>query len=399
MRSDAGRQTACWINNKAHSGQVSAELEWFAPVEMAGATDVQLIASYECTGASDNPNRLLSTMNFTIAEQETIINILDPMLSADDLHPNKIAVNYYTTQSLTGNISCTWNEDSIRGPQRTMAVTETPANNFGTIYLDADKEYYNFKIKGNYKYNSGSNPTLTESVPYAYIPSYRQIKFAEAPVMAFDNQGSVNLKFTIDRPEGKDIWDNIDFVEVERAFSPDFSDAESIGTFTLESGEAEYTLKDSSNVLLQHYNKTSSDWVPDYPKVYYRIARSSSQIWSNRGWATDSVTLLYTYGYITPTYYSPVLNKSKDWDKNHTALFAIPKEHICYKDSTSTRDGRAYVDVIWNEEVAKWVLNYQGLYKDAEGNPKTVEFSQDISLEEYKASVDTDLFNTSNVTI
>ena len=382
LRSDVGRQTACWINNVSRRGQVSAELEWFAPVDMAGATKMQLYANYECSGASDNNARLLSTSEFSIQNQETIINILDPMLSTDDLHPNKIAVNYYTTQSLTGNISCTWNEDSIRGPQRTMAVTETPANNFGTIYLDADKEYYNFKIKGNYKYNSGSNPTLTESVPYAYIPSYRQIKFAAAPAMAFDNQGSVNLKFKLERPEGKDIWDNIDFVEVERAFSPDFSDAESIGTFTLESGEAEYTLKDSSNVLLQHYNKTSSDWVPDYPKVYYRIARSSSQIWSNRGWATDSVTLLYTYGYITPTYYSPVLNKSKDWDKNHTALFAIPKEHICHKDSVPTRDGSAYVDVIWNEEVAKWVLNYQGLYKDAEGNPKTVEFSQDISLEE-----------------
>ena len=193
LSSSDTQQTACWINNKVHSGQVSAELEWFAPVEMAGATDVQLIARYECSGASDNPNRLLSTMTFTIAEQETIINILDPMLSTDDLHPNKIAVNYYTTQSLTGNISCTWNEDSIRGPQRTMAVTETPANNFGTIYLDADKEYYNFKIKGNYKYNSGSNPTLTESAPYAYIPSYRQIKSAEAPVMAFHNPGSVTL--------------------------------------------------------------------------------------------------------------------------------------------------------------------------------------------------------------
>ena len=154
LRSDVGRQTACWINNVSRRGQVSAELEWFAPVDMAGATKMQLYANYECSGASDNNARLLSTSEFSIQNQETIINILDPMLSTDDLHPNKIAVNYYTTQSLTGNISCTWNEDSIRGPQRTMAVTETPANNFGTIYLDADKEYYNFKIKGNYKYNS-----------------------------------------------------------------------------------------------------------------------------------------------------------------------------------------------------------------------------------------------------
>lgn len=355
-------ETACWINTYGED-QVYIEFEWFAPASLAGKI-LDIYTSYTCRRTNDNPRRKISFSSISIPEASEVISLIDPTISTDPTKPNQTVVRFYSTKELTGDLTYSYDADSLGGNRVEETIPGIASKErLGEIYLDASKEYYNFKLSGKY-IEDGNQTRATTTLPLPYIPAYRQISFNAHPAMAKDGKGSVNLSVHLDGSNKRDLLESYDLIEVERSFTPNFKETSSVGMILIEEGTADYTLKDSSEVLLQNYQGAGT-------KVYYRIARSTSQMWDDRGWKTDSVAVRYCYGTVGAVA-APVLEKASDWETSRRALLSLTAPPAAPAGD---------IDYIWKPDVTKWVLEYDGVYEQG-GNPMYQFFKIDISNEQ-----------------
>lgn len=355
-------ETACWINTDGKE-QVYIEFEWFVPASLAGKI-LNIYTDYTCRGTDDNHRRKISFSSISIAEASEVISLLDPTISTDPTKPNQSVVRFYTTKELTGDLTYSYDADRLGGNRVEKTIPGIASKDrIGEIYLDASKEYYNFKLSGKYVAD-GNQTRTTETLPLPYIPAYRQISFNAHPAMAKDGKGSVNLSVHLDGSNKRDLLESYDMIEVERSFTPNFKETSPVGLIMIEEGKADYTLKDSSEVLLQNYQGAGT-------KVYYRITRSTSQIWDDRCWKTDSVAVRYCYGTVGAAS-APLLEKASDWETSRRALLSLTAPPAAPAGD---------IDYIWKPDVTKWVLEYDGVYEQG-GNQMQQLFRIDISNEQ-----------------
>lgn len=355
-------ETACWINTY-EKDQVYIEFEWFVPASLAGKI-LNIYTEYTCRRTDDNPRRKISISSISIPEASEVMSLIDPTISTDPTKPNQTVVRFYSTKELTGNLTYSYDTDSLGGNRVEKTIPGIASKErLGEIYLDASKEYYNFRLSGKYVAD-GNQTRATTTFPLPYIPAYRQISFNAHPAMAKDGKGSVNLSVHLDGINKRDLLEAYDMIEVERSFTPNFKETSPVGLIMIEEGKADYTLKDSSEVLLQNYQGAGT-------KVYYRIARSTSEMWDDRGWKTDSVAVRYCYGTVGAAS-APVLKKASDWGTSRRALLSLTAPPAAPAGD---------IDYIWKPDVTKWVLEYDGVY-ELGGNPMYQFFKIDISNEQ-----------------
>lgn len=355
-------ETACWINTY-EKDQVYIEFEWFVPASLAGKI-LNIYTEYTCRRTDDNPRRKISISSISIPEASEVMSLIDPTISTDPTKPNQTVVRFYSTKELTGNLTYSYDTDSLGGNRVEKTIPGIASKErLGEIYLDASKEYYNFRLSGKYVAD-GNQTRATTTFPLPYIPAYRQISFNAHPAMAKDGKGSVNLSVHLDGINKRDLLEAYDMIEVERSFTPNFKETSPVGLIMIEEGKADYTLKDSSEVLLQNYQGAGT-------KVYYRITRSTSEMWDDRGWKTDSVAVRYCYGTVGAAS-APVLKKASDWGTSRRALLSLTAPPAAPAGD---------IDYIWKPDVTKWVLEYDGVY-ELGGNPMYQFFKIDISNEQ-----------------
>lgn len=355
-------ETACWINTY-EKDQVYIEFEWFVPASLAGKI-LNIYTEYTCRRTDDNPRRKISISSISIPEASEVMSLIDPTISTDPTKPNQTVVRFYSTKELTGNLTYSYDTDSLGGNRVEKTIPGIASKErLGEIYLDASKEYYNFRLSGKYVAD-GNQTRATTTFPLPYIPAYRQISFNAHPAMAKDGKGSVNLSVHLDGSNKRDLLESYDMIEVERSFTPNFKETSPVGLIMIEEGKADYTLKDSSEVLLQNYQGAGT-------KVYYRITRSTSEMWDDRGWKTDSVAVRYCYGTVGAAS-APVLKKASDWGTSRRALLSLTAPPAAPAGD---------IDYIWKPDVTKWVLEYDGVY-ELGGNPMYQFFKIDISNEQ-----------------
>ena len=355
-------ETACWINTY-EKDQVYIEFEWFVPASLAGKI-LNIYTEYTCRRTDDNPRRKISISSISIPEASEVMSLIDPTISTDPTKPNQTVVRFYSTKELTGNLTYSYDTDSLGGNRVEKTIPGIASKErLGEIYLDASKEYYNFRLSGKYVAD-GNQTRATTTFPLPYIPAYRQISFNAHPAMAKDGKGSVNLSVHLDGINKRDLLEAYDMIEVERSFTPNFKETSPVGLIMIEEGKADYTLKDSSEVLLQNYQGAGT-------KVYYRIARSTSEMWDDRGWKTDSVAVRYCYGTVGAAS-APLLEKASDWETSRRALLSLTAPPAAPAGD---------IDYIWKPDVTKWVLEYDGVYEQG-GNQMQQLFRIDISNEQ-----------------
>ena len=142
-------ETACWINTY-EKDQVYIEFEWFVPASLAGKI-LNIYTEYTCRRTDDNPRRKISISSISIPEASEVMSLIDPTISTDPTKPNQTVVRFYSTKELTGNLTYSYDTDSLGGNRVEKTIPGIASKErLGEIYLDASKEYYNFRLSGKY---------------------------------------------------------------------------------------------------------------------------------------------------------------------------------------------------------------------------------------------------------
>lgn len=243
-------------------------------------------------------------------------------------------------------------------------VTHPLSDMAGTIYVNAEDTvqtgfYLKMSLRVDSTYNNVVMPSTTVSIPaYHGIYDFKaEPYFTQAANGTKLYKGAKRLSWVVKHPQETDAVPN-DSYELQRAYEPDFSDAESLDQIQYKSSIVTDSLYDDSLTFTYEYvdstagariNKTH----PDRP-VYYRVRRTSAYYF---GWdghpyaANDSVdaplyqaVLMDDYMFL-PTGNGPCaeVEKDKDWEHNRKVHLTIPLGN----DFSEAKTGKYYQ--FWDE--------------------------------------------------
>ena len=234
------------------------------------------------------------------------------------------------------------------------------AENAGAIIVpttDTVQRQFNATFRVNMTNDSTNPQVFTLKTNSINIPAYHRIYDFRAEEVLDEQQsvtGKVQLNWGIRYPGAEDLLDG-DVFQVERALSPDFSDAQSIAVKNFYSDSASYTVPDDpttvlledtstntgvarrmreegqfyaldeeGNTKIQYYVTLTSNRVFEPGKtIYYRVRRGSSAIWDwHEGFARS--TELKKNNYLAPLAdQQEAYTKDPDYETNRLVHFRL----------------------------------------------------------------------------
>ena len=211
-------------------------------------------------------------------------------------------LSYYT--SFTGAASAV--QVSDRSGQMFVMTTDTVQQDF----------YATFKVKRD----GGQTQEVTSNM--VKIPAFHRIYDFRAADLERPNGKTdgryTQLTWSVRTPEATDIMPS-DIFQIQRAYEPDFSDAETIGILPIvfDSAHTRYSYIDSTDNAL--YNRTHRE-----KPVYYRVNRAGTTNWGYEGhqWAAKDSVLKHN-SLLTILDDSTYYRKADDFDRTRKIQLVI----------------------------------------------------------------------------
>ena len=219
------------------------------------------------TVAEANKTINIQSSSFTIPAAPAVIQptVMEPIISFEMGKPNQMMVPYMMAATNLTSIKAYYfeldNTSSILPTSKTLDKTK----NSDFVYLPADKRVRDFYIHATYEDNEGKIKT-SEST-HIDLPIMHHAKNLTA---SLKENGHVEVKWSIEFPEWKDIIDN-DSWEIQRNLSgsPNNTQWMTIGQLEYNQKTTDYVFEDES--FLTSYQDNY---------VYYRVRRVTTAVWN-----------------------------------------------------------------------------------------------------------------------
>lgn len=241
-----------------------AELQWDAPYEWRG---MALDFVVDVSGDQNNTSMWHYRQEFnniTLMDPPAKVNpsIVASIISSSSAYPKSVGVTWQISANEVTRAVAKYKVDGVDDMQ-------TLANEpYGTFYVPSDKLVTNLYVEVDYKDTEGNPVTGVTSDKQDILPFHQ----AKRLTTQLNDDGTVNLNWSVDQPDRKDIM-SADYFLIQRNTkgTPTYDDAnwQTIGQVTYTANQKDYTFLDD-NILSNYDNNL----------VVYRVQRASvSSIW------------------------------------------------------------------------------------------------------------------------
>ncbi len=176
------------------------------------------------------------------------------------------------------------------------------------------------------------------------------------------SRGHKRLTWRVEHADQQDIMAG-DAFEIQRAYTPDFSDAQDVGTvpyrLLLKDYDKDEEFEDRS-LTYEYIDSMPEAYAnqldPEQP-IYYRVRRCSSQTWGwDHKWAGRDSIVAPVYLTAPSHNHKVIIEKDKDYKQNRKVKLMIPMDGECYPariEHTMANGSKEYTIVsrplFWNE--------------------------------------------------
>ena len=294
-----------WVEIPDVSGQEYAivYLRWVIPSAYRGKNvTISWDIDKDGNGVLENHKKIdiTAVTMFIPAEPEPIRpQLMEPMLSFSETHPNEIMVPYIMASNHIKSLTATYNTApaNVTDKSAYWKTQNLDTLSSGYLYLPADATISELKLTATYV-NTDKNEKVTESDAIT-VPTLHQPKMMRATML---NDGSALVQWRIADNGWSDIQAT-DSWEVQRNVDGDPVN----GSWTMV-GQLEFSpfvreLSYTDNTLLQVYK--------DKP-VFYRVRRMMTSMW---GWQTrsDYAQCQLLNDIVLPCFVNPTAQRNGRW--------------------------------------------------------------------------------------
>ncbi len=266
------------------SGNGYAELEWFYPASLAGKSYTLCISAllYYRIG-DDTFTRAYSKEIGSIAFDEVTFQTFDAVPGTDAGEESMVKI------PCISNYPIDWLSASYLdayGAWKKMPAVKVENNSYaGFILLPATEPHDSVTITANIitatwdksKLGDANWPTDNKNKLTLVLDSVPMLHNAQMLTADVDSLGSVVLQWKVSSPQYFDILESDQFL-VQRSLTGKLDDYKSIGSVMLDTGQEDYTFKDS--LFISSLKPELIDSVLGVPLVRYRIVRAATlQLW------------------------------------------------------------------------------------------------------------------------
>lgn len=354
------------IVDDAYRTVVSIEFDWYPSEEALAATITAGVHFQSTVTIHDSHNNLLSQIQYT--RYFTLGTFRN--LNSRDVQPQLINPIFYSNNENSANTAGKVAVPYVAFQQPIKYYTSwNPAqipiqDQSGMLWLQAeDTVQPGFRI---FMQVHSSESTDSSDIILWYtsnkvnVPAYHRIHDFTASTYSYQREGDnityydnryKQLSWKIRYPNTDDIVPN-DMFELQRAYSSDFSDAQTIAMIPIEWGDTatnEKTFTYVDSVRAAWYNP-----VEHSNTIYYRVRRTSSAIW---GWTDHDYARSAS---INPTLYLAVISNNMDYrvDDNFADNHKV---HLSIRVSNSNYDGPCGHDchvphAYWDDRATLYIL-------------------------------------------
>ena len=282
-----------------------AELQWDAPYEWRGMALDFVVSVY---GHHNNVGEWVYTQyfnNITLSNPPAKVkpSIVASMISTSSAYPKSVAVTWQISASEVTKAVAKYQLNGVDDMQT------LPNEPYGTFYVPSDKLVTNLYVEVDYKDTEG-NPVTGSTSDKQDILLFHQ---AKSLTTQLNDDGTVNLKWSVDYPDRTDIMAG-DYFFVQRnatgSSMPDDANWQSIGQVAYSTSQKDYTFTDDN--LLYNYEDTP---------VSYRVQRASVlSIWGYGVNSGTAQTVLPQHLVLPRPQFFEVQKDENSWTKDKHAV-------------------------------------------------------------------------------
>ena len=316
------------------SGNGYAELEWAYPARFSGKSYTLCISGqlyYNIDGQKffREYKKEIGAISF----EDISLQAFDAVPGTDSGEEGMVKIPCVSDHSIE-TLSVTYLD--AYGMRKKMPTINMPKGSYaGFILLPATEPHDNVEITANIetatwekeKIGDANWPTSNKNKITLVLDSVPMLHNARMLTAEVDSLGSVVLQWKVCRPKFFDVLESDQFL-VQRSLTGKLDDYQSIGNIMYNSGQEDYTFKDS--LLISNLNPELIDSVLGVPLVRYRVVRAATlQLWgTNMNPAISYVQpQMATLSLLQPTH------ATADWSNREESKILVKWDYL--KDDKS----------------------------------------------------------------